>query len=117
MNFSNEKDGVPNNERFWRQYNAPVRPANDTPVEERRQILAGTEAVFLLLKTPLQIKGVCKPSLFYSTFFLIILLKFLIISKKNAKKMLNFSEVYVNIAVQEGGQAGHSNSLPNGHSA
>ena len=59
--ISNEKDGVPNNERFWRQYNAPVRHASDTPAEERRQILAGTEAVFLLFKNPLQIKGVCIP--------------------------------------------------------
>ncbi len=69
MNFSNEKDGVPNNERFWRQYNAPGRRASDTPAEERRQILAGTEAVFLLLKNPLQIKGVCIPYLFYFRLF------------------------------------------------
>ena len=70
MNFSNLKDGVPtSNGRFWRQYNAPVRHASDTPAEERRQILAGTEAVFLLLKNPLQIKGVCIPTLFYFTFF------------------------------------------------
>ena len=69
MNFSNEKDGVPNNERFWRQYNAPLRHASDTPVEECRQILAGTEAVFLLLKNPLQIKGVCTPNLFYFSLF------------------------------------------------
>ncbi len=68
MNFSNEKDGLPTNDRFWRQYNAPVRHASDTPVEERRQILAGTEAVFLLLKNPLEIKGVCIPLLFSFTF-------------------------------------------------
>ena len=70
MNFSNEKDVLPGNDRFWRQYNAAVRHASDTPAEERRQILAGTEAVFLLLKKPLEIKGVCIPKLFYFTFSL-----------------------------------------------
>ncbi len=60
--FANEKDLVAtSNERFWRQYNAPMRNASGTPVEERRQIMAGTEAVFLLLKNPLEIKGVCIP--------------------------------------------------------
>ena len=62
MKFSNEKDALPTDtERFWRHYNAPVRHASDTPAEERRQILSGTEAVFLLLKNPLEIKGVCIP--------------------------------------------------------
>ena len=50
-------------DQFWNVYNAPVHYVSDTPAEERRQILAGTEAVFLLLRTPLEIEGVCMPYL------------------------------------------------------